>query len=103
MYAVIEAGGKQYRVARGMKLKVDKLAGDVGAQIQFDKVLLVSDDETLKVGRPYVEGSAVSATLVDQARDKKIIVFKKKRRKGYKRKQGHRQDITIVQIDDIKA
>lgn len=103
MYAVIEAGGKQYRVSRGMKLKMDKLVGDVGAQLQFDKVLLVADDDDLKVGRPYVEGGAVSATLVDQARDKKIIVFKKKRRKGYKRKQGHRQDITIVQIDDIKA
>jgi len=103
MFAVIETGGKQYRVEPGMKLKIDKLEAEVGASVTFDKVLLVAEGESLKLGRPYVEGSAVQATLIDQARERKLMVFKKRRRKMYQKRAGHRQYISVVQIQDIQG
>ena len=101
MYAVIETGGKQYRVNQGDVIKVEKLAGDVGSKIDFDKVLLVGEGSDVKVGTPTVSGAKVSGTVVEQDRHKKIIVFKMKRRKNYRRKQGHRQDFTGVRIEKI--
>jgi large subunit ribosomal protein L21 len=103
MFAVIETGGKQYRVEPGMKVKVEKLEGDVGAAVTFDHVLLVADGDKIKLGKPYVSGSAVTATLVAQDRDRKVTIFKKKRRKMYEKKTGHRQYISIIRIDGINA
>lgn len=103
MYAVIAAGGKQYRVQQGDVLRMEKIAGNVGDSVSFDKVLLVSDGQNLTVGRPVVEQASVQARIIEQDRSKKIIVFKYKRRKGYRRKQGHRQDYTAVRIDNIVA
>lgn len=103
MYAVIETGGKQYRVNQGDVIKVEKLTADVGQKIDFDRVLLVGEGSDVKVGSPIVDGASVSGTVVEQDRGKKIIVFKMKRRKNYRRKQGHRQDYTGVLIDNIKS
>jgi large subunit ribosomal protein L21 len=103
MYAVVRTGGKQYVVSEGDLLKVEKLEGDVGDTITFDDVLLVSQDGDLKVGTPTVEGSKVTGTIVEQGRGKKLIVFKMKRRKGYRRKQGHRQFFTGVKVASIEA
>lgn len=100
MFAVIQTGGKQYRVAEGDRLRVEKLAGDVGAKITFDKVLLVSGD-SVKVGNPLISGAKVSAEIVAQDRAKKIIVFKFRRRKNYRRKQGHRQPFTELKITGV--
>lgn len=101
MYAVVAAGGKQYRVQEGDVLRMEKIAGNVGDPISFDRVLLISDGQNLTVGRPMVEQASVKARIVEQDRSKKILVFKYKRRKGYRRKQGHRQDYTAVRIDNI--
>ncbi len=103
MYAVIRTGGKQYLVSQGDFLKVEKLPGEVGDEVVFDDVLLVSDAGELKVGRPRVEGARVKGTIVEQARHKKIIVFKMKRRKGYRKKQGHRQYYTGVRVEAIEV
>lgn len=103
MYAVIETGGKQYRVNQGDIIKVEKLTADVGETVDFDRVLLVGEGTDVKVGSPVVDGASVSGTVVEQDRHKKIIVFKMKRRKNYRRKQGHRQDYTGVLIDKIKS
>jgi large subunit ribosomal protein L21 len=103
MYAVIETGGKQYRVNKGDIIKVEKLTVDVGEKVDFDRVLLVGEGTDVKVGSPLVDGASVSGTVVEQDRHKKIIVFKMKRRKGYRRKQGHRQDYTGILIDKIKS
>lgn len=100
MFAVIQTGGKQYRVAQGDRLRVEKLPGDVGANVTFDKVLLVGGD-SVKVGNPLVSGAKVSAEIVAQGRDKKVIVFKFKRRKNYRRKQGHRQPYTELKITGV--
>jgi large subunit ribosomal protein L21 len=102
MYAVIQTGGKQYRVEQGDKLRVEKLAGNVGDKVVFDKVLLVGG-EALKVGHPLLAGAKVEATITAQDRAKKIIVFKFRRRKNYRRKQGHRQPFTALQITGISA
>ena len=102
MYAVIKTGGKQYRVAEGDKLHVEKLSGSAGDKISFDEVLLVGGDNT-KVGTPLVKGASVKATIVSQDRGDKIIVFKLKRRKNYRRKAGHRQPYTQISITGIKA
>ena len=99
MYAVIKTGGKQYRVAQDDVITVERLAGDAGADVTFDEVLMVGD----KAGSPTVEGASVTGKIVEQTRGDKIIVFKKKRRKDYKRTAGHRQDLTVVQITDIAA
>lgn len=102
MFAVIQTGGKQYRVAQGDRLRVEKLAGDVGAAVTFDKVLLIGG-ESVKVGTPLVSGAKVSAEIVAQGRDKKVIVFKFRRRKNYRRKQGHRQPFTELKITGVSV
>ena len=102
MYAVIKTGGKQYRVAPGDHLRVEKLAGDKGSSITFDQVLLVGGD-AVRVGTPSVGGVKVNATIVAQDRAKKVIVFKMKRRKNYRRKNGHRQPFTEIQITGIEG
>ncbi|OUR80019.1 50S ribosomal protein L21 [Alphaproteobacteria bacterium 46_93_T64] len=104
MFAVIKTGGKQYKVAKDDVIKVERLAGEAGDTVQLDHVLAVAaDDGALTVGAPVVEGAIVSATLLEQARADKIVVFKKKRRQNYRRKAGHRQDITVLRITDISA
>ena len=97
MYAVIKTGGKQYRVAKDDVITIERLKGDAGEKITFDQVLMVGD----KAGTPLVAGAAVQGEIVEQARGDKIIVFKKKRRKDYKRTAGHRQDLTVVKITDV--
>jgi large subunit ribosomal protein L21 len=101
MYAVVNTGGKQYRVRQGEIFRVEKLPGEVGAPITFDRVLMLSDGETVTVGQPVVEDAAVEGRIVEQDRAKKILVFKYKRRKRYRRKQGHRQPYTAVRVDRI--
>lgn len=104
MYAIIQTGGKQYKVAKGDVIEVEKLEQAVGAEVTFDEVLAVAgEDGKLNVGTPRVEGATVVAKVLDQFRAKKIVVFKMKRRKGYRRTQGHRQSLTRVEICDIKA
>jgi len=102
MYAVIRTGGKQYRVSEGETLRVEKLPGDVGSSITFGEVLLVGGD-SISVGTPLVGGAEVTAQIVAQDRAKKIIVFKMRRRKNYRRKNGHRQWYTELKITGIKA
>ena len=103
MYAVIKTGGKQYRVSEGETLQVEKLPGNPGDAVDFEEVLLVGGGDATKVGQPTVTGAKVSAEIVSQDRGKKIIVFKFKRRKNYRRKAGHRQPYTRVKITSIKA
>ena len=100
-YAVIRTGGKQYRVSPGELLRIDSLPGDKGSDITFSEVLLTAAEGAVQVGTPLVSGVTVSARIVDHGKEKKIIVFKKKRRKNYSRKQGHRQHFTAVQIKTI--
>lgn len=102
MYAVLETGGKQYRVAAGDKLEVERLAADAGQAFTFDRVLLVNNDGKLAVGTPTVSGASVVADVVEHVRGEKLIAWKMKRRKGYHRKVGHRQELTVVQIKEIK-
>lgn len=102
MFAVIETGGKQYRVSEGDVLDVE-LLGDVEGAVEFDRVLMVGGEGDDRVGSPTLEGASVKATLVSAVRGPKIIVFKKKRRKGYRRTRGHRQDLHRVRIDSISA
>jgi len=101
MYAVIKTGGKQYKVAKNDVILVEKLPGEAGAAIELDEVLLVGDDNNQTVGAPLVDGAHVAATVLEQTRGEKIIVFKKKRRQNYRRKAGHRQDLTALKITDI--
>jgi large subunit ribosomal protein L21 len=102
VYAIIQTGGKQYRVAPGDVLRVERLPGERGDEVQLDQVLLVSDDlGSVRVGTPLVANARVKGQIVRQGRAKKVLVFKKKRRKGYKRTQGHRQYFTAVQIQEI--
>ncbi len=102
MYAVIKTGGKQYRVSQGDTLRVEKLPGDVGAKVEFDEVLLVGGEKVV-VGKPTVAGAKVVASIVAQDRAKKIIVFKMRRRKNYRRKNGHRQPYTELKITAVTA
>jgi len=102
MYAVVRTGGKQVRVAPGDSLRVEKLAGEIGDTIELDEVLLVGGDE-LKVGQPLVAGAKVVGTITEQGRGDKIRIFKLKRRKGYRRRQGHRQLYTEVRVDKIEG
>jgi large subunit ribosomal protein L21 len=99
---VIKTGGKQYRVAQGDRLRVEKLPGEVGATVTFDEVLMVGGEKVV-IGTPIVPGAKVSARIVAQDRAKKIIVFKFRRRKNYRRKRGHRQPYTEIQITDVSA
>jgi large subunit ribosomal protein L21 len=101
MFAIVKTGGKQYRVAVGDQIVVERIAGDVGAQISFGEVLAVGGDESAKVGTPLLQGASVRAKIVQQPRGAKVIVFKKKRRKNYRRKHGHRQELTVVKIEEI--
>ena len=100
MYAVIRTGGKQYRVAKGDKLRVEKLPGNVGDAVTFGEVLFVGGD-SMKLGQPLVAGAKVEAKITAQDRDKKVIVFKFRRRKNYRRKTGHRQPFTALEITNI--
>jgi large subunit ribosomal protein L21 len=102
MYAVIRTGGKQYRVAEGTVLRVEKLAGSAGEKITFNEVLFLGGDAP-KLGRPLVDGASVGGEIMAQDRGKKIVVFKFRRRKNYRRKAGHRQPYTQVKIVSIKA
>jgi large subunit ribosomal protein L21 len=103
MYAVVNTGGKQYKVQKGETLRIEKIAGEVGSQVTFDKVLMVADGETFRVGQPLLEKAIVQASIVEQDKAKKIVVFKYKRRKRYRRKQGHRQPYTAIRIDGIET
>ena len=103
MYAIIRTGGKQYHVAAGDTLRVEKLQGEVGDTVEISDVLLVADGEDVKIGQPVVDGAKVVAKIAEQGKDKKVIVFKKKRRKGYKVKRGHRQPYTALTIEEISA
>ena len=102
-YAVIRTGGKQYRVAEGDVVKVEKLGGEVGAKVTLGDVLLIGDEGDVKIGAPLVSAASVTGEIVSQGRAKKIIVFKKKRRKSYSRQQGHRQYQTTLKITGIEA
>ena len=97
MYAVIKTGGKQYRVTSGDVIKIEKIAGEEGKEVVFNEVLALGD----KIGNPLVAGASVTATVLKQTKDAKIIVFKKKRRQNYRRKNGHRQNITLVKITNV--
>ena len=100
MYAIIATGGKQYRVSEGDKVRIEKIDGEVGAQVEFDQVLMLGD-ETAKIGNPYVDGAKVTGEITAQARAKKVIVYKYKPKKGYHKKNGHRQYYTEVEIKAI--
>jgi large subunit ribosomal protein L21 len=101
MFAVIKTGGKQYRVAAGDKLKVEKLPADVGSEVVLDQVLMVGEGAAVKVGAPLVAGAAVKATVVGHGKGDKVTIFKLRRRKHYKKSQGHRQQYTEIQITGI--
>lgn len=104
MFAIVETGGKQYTVKQGDVLRFEKLAGEKGETITLGNVLLVSDeDKNIAVGAPSVKGATVSAEILGQDRNDKVIIFKKKRRQNYRRKNGHRQQVTVVRIKEIKA
>ncbi|MBU0511922.1 MAG: 50S ribosomal protein L21 [Chloroflexi bacterium] len=103
MYAIIESGGKQYKAVPGSTVEVDRLHIEEGTQIDLDRVFLVADDEDIRVGTPTVEGASVKATIVEHFKGRKIIVFKYIPRKRYRRKRGHRQQYTRLQIDDISV
>ena len=103
MYAVIKTGGKQYRVCVGQKLKIEQIPADIGQEISLDQVLSVGEGEALKIGAPFVDGAKVTATVLAQGRHDKIKIFKMRRRKGYRRTQGHRQNYTEIRIDAVNA
>lgn len=103
MYAVIKTGGKQYRVAQGQKLKIEQIPADIGQEISLDQVLSVGEGESLKVGTPLVAGAVVKATVLAQGRHDKVKIFKMRRRKHYRKSQGHRQNYTQIVIEAITA
>ncbi|MDW8470009.1 MAG: 50S ribosomal protein L21 [Burkholderiales bacterium] len=103
MYAVIQAGGKQYRVRTGDSIRIEALSAEVGASVSFDKVLLVGEGETARVGAPFVAGASVSATVLGHGRGDKVRIFKLRRRKHSQKRQGHRQRYTEVRIERIVA
>ena len=103
MYAVIETGGKQYKVEAGDVIRVEKLNAEEGAEITFDKVLMAGEGSDGKVGAPTVEGAAVTAKVLGNGKAKKVVVFKMKRKKNYRRKKGHRQPFTKVEITAVNA
>jgi large subunit ribosomal protein L21 len=100
-YAVLETGGKQYRVAAGDTVEIERLETEAGLDVELDTVLALSDGKELKIGMPYVQGSKVTLTIVGHKRGKKVINFKKKRRKGYSRRIGHRQELTVASVKAI--
>jgi len=101
MYAVIRTGGKQYRVTPGQTIRIESLPGDVGAKIELGDVLLVENEGNIQIGKPVVANAKIQATVLERDRAKKILIFKKKRKKQYRRTQGHRQDFTTVRIENI--
>lgn len=101
MYAVIKTGGKQYRVNPGEEVKIEKLPGDVGDSVDLGQILLAADGENVKVGNPFLDDVKVTGRITRQGRSKKVIVFKYKRRKGYRKKVGHRQPFTQIRIEGI--
>ena len=101
MYAVIKTGGKQYRVSSGEKLRIELLQAEVGSAVQFAEVLAIGEGDSVKVGAPFIDGASVKATVVSQGRGDKVHIFKMRRRKHYRKSQGHRQSYTEVQIDEI--
>ncbi len=103
MYAIIRTGGKQYQVAAGDTLKVEKIQGEVGDTIEINDVLLVADGDNVTIGQPLVDGASVTAKIAEQGRAKKILVFKKKKRKGYQVRNGHRQQYTALTIEEVAA
>lgn len=103
MYAVIRTGGKQYRVAQGDVLKVEKLAGQVGDTVTLNQVLFIGGNGEVKIGTPTLSDAKVSAEILDQGKAKKVLVFKKKRRKSYSRQRGHRQQLTTLKIMEIQG
>ncbi len=103
MYAVVATGGKQYKVKEGDNLQIEKINGEVGSKVTFDNVLLFSDGDNLSVGQPMLENVSVNGEIIDQSKAKKIIIFKTKRRKRYRKTQGHRQNYTTVKIEGINS
>ena len=103
MYAIINISGKQYKATSGARLRVPKQNGETGTSVTFDQVLLINDGKSTEVGKPILEGASVTGTIVEHGRNKKILVYKKKRRKGYQRKNGHRQWFTEIEFGTIKA
>ena len=103
MYAIIKTGDKQYKVAANDVIKVEKIAAQAGDTVKLEEVLMVAGDGAPKVGAPLVKGASVTAEVLEQAKGDKVIVFKKKRRHNYRRKNGHRQNLTVLRIKDIKA
>jgi large subunit ribosomal protein L21 len=103
MYAIVKVGGSQYRVTVGDTIKTQKIPGEPGTEVSFDQVLLLSNDQEMRVGTPMIEGANVKAVIQKQDRDKKVLVVKFKRRKGYRRKNGHRQHYTRLEITDIAS
>lgn len=101
MYAVVQTGGKQYRVSEGMTIKVEKLIGEEGSNIELDKVLMIADGDDVKVGAPYVEGGSVAATIKSHGRAKKVHIIKFRRRKHHMKRQGHRQHYTELEVTGI--
>ena len=101
MYAVIKTGGKQYRVEPSDKLRVDKLAGEPGAMVDINEVLMVGEDDKTQVGAPMLDGASVKLEVLEQTRNDKIVVFKKKRRQNYRRTHGHKQEMTVVRVAEI--
>ena len=103
MYAIINISGKQYKATSGARLRVPKQEGETGTSLTFDKVLLINDGKNTEVGEPILKGASVTGTIIEHGRNKKILVYKKKRRKGYQRKNGHRQWFTEIEFGTIKA
>ncbi|MFN5443439.1 MAG: 50S ribosomal protein L21 [Crocinitomicaceae bacterium] len=103
MYAVVEIAGQQFKVQKDQKIFVHRLAAEAGANVEFDKVLLVDNGGKISLGAPAINGAKVTATVNEHVKGDKVIVFRKKRRKGYRKKNGHRQSFTFITISDIKA
>lgn len=101
MYAIVDIAGQQFKVEAGKKIYVHRLKEEAGASVSFDKVLLTDNDGAVQIGTPYVSGVAVKATILEHVKGNKVIVFKKKRRKGYQKKNGHRQCLTQIKIESI--
>jgi large subunit ribosomal protein L21 len=103
MYAIVDLAGKQFRVQEGQKVYVHRLQGDEGSEVTFDKVLMIDEDGKVNIGQPVIEGASVSATILEHMKADKVLVFKKKRRKGYQKLNGHRQYLSQIMIDKISG
>ena len=102
MYAIVNISGKQYKATEGARLRVPRQSGDSGAKLSFDDILLISNSDSTQVGKPNVSGAKITATILNHGRERKILVYKKKRRKGYQRKNGHRQWYTELEVQKIQ-